>query len=667
MNARALIAVLLWMWLPLTAAHGQEAPAAANQTLSPYFALDGTPDGVETFTLEATKVTANVSGVIADVTVQQTYRNGGTLPIKARYVFPASTRAAVHAMQFQLGDRRVVAKIKEREQASAEFKRAAESGKTASLLEQDRPNVFSMSVANIMPGDRVLVQLSYSELLVPTDGTYQFVYPTVVGPRYANGENRGPTAHDDFVASPYLHQGDAPDTRFALDVNLSTGVPLADVRCATHRITVAQENASLAHVTLTQGRGFAGNRDFILDYRLAGAQIQTGLLLWKGEQENHFLFMVQPPARVETAQIPAREYVFVLDVSGSMYGFPLDTAKQLIRRLIGRLRPTDTFNVLLFSGDAQLMADRSVPATAANVQRAIALIDAQRGGGGTELEAALRQVAALPRTEHVSRSVVVLTDGYIAQERGAFDLITQHVGSTNVFAFGIGSSVNRYLIEGVARAGQGEPFIVTTPDEAAAAAERFGRYIESPLLTEVAVRFDGFDAYDVEPAQQADLFAQRPIVVFGKWRGAAKGTITVSGHNAAGPYLATLPVTELAARAENAALPQLWARARIARLSDFGSDGDAEAVRQVTQLGLRYSLLTQHTSFIAVLERIRNPSGQATDVDQPLPLPVGVSELAVGGDYAAGAEPELPLLLGMLLLGAIVVSWRRARSTARNS
>lgn len=657
MNLRIWLSSLLCLALPLGTAAAQED---TDRTLSPYFFVEGAHDGVEPFALESTQVKANVSGVVADVTVEQTYRNGGTVPIDARYVFPASTRSAVHAMQFTLGNKRVVAKIKERDQAKRDYEDAARSGKTASLLEQERPNVFTMSVANILPGDRVVVQLSYSELLVPTDGVYQFVYPTVVGPRYKDASPPNLDGSDGFVASPYLRLGDVPPTTFSIDVAVSTGVPIAQMRCNTHQVDIAWEDKSMARVQLAPHQGFGGNRDFILDYKLAGQQIQSGLLLYEGPTENHFLLMMQPPARVKAGDIPAREYVFVLDVSGSMYGFPLDTAKALISDLIGHLRPTDTFNVLLFSGDARLMAPQSVPATAENVERAIRVINAERGGGGTELLAALQQVAEIPRGDHVSRSVIVMTDGYIAQERGAFELIAQNLDRTNVFAFGIGSSVNRYLIDGLARVGQGEPFIVTSPEQAKLEARRFRRYIESPVLTEVAVKFNGFDAYDVEPAKQPDLFAERPVVVFGKWRGARGGEIQVTGHSATGAFDEKLQVAQVSARKENAALPQLWARTRIARLSDFALEReDSETVREVTALGLQYSLLTQHTSFIAVLEQIRNPNGDAVNVDQPLPLPAGVSELAVGGEYEQGDEPELMLLLGLVLAAFAFVALRR--------
>jgi Ca-activated chloride channel family protein len=285
---------------------------------------------------------------------------------------------------------------------------------------------------------------------------------------------------------------------------------LADLRSPSHVLNIDRESPSLAHVLLNND---AGNRDFILDYRLSGKEIQSGLLTYEGPKENFFLLTVQPPERIAASEIPPREYIFVLDVSGSMHGFPLNTAKDVLKNLIGRLKPTDTFNVLQFSGGSQLLSPKSIAASPQNVSRAAALIDNLYAGGGTELEAALRTAIQIPRSDFESRSIVVVTDGFIAQEPGVFTLIHDNLKNTNFFAFGIGSSVNRYLIEGIARAGQGEPFIVTKPDEADAAGERFRSYIESPLLTNVRVSYKGFEAYDVEPEIQPDLFAERPVVL----------------------------------------------------------------------------------------------------------------------------------------------------------
>jgi len=630
-----------------------------EKTLSPYFFVNGGPSEVDAFPLKSTHVAANVSGMIADVTVTQVYENLGAVPIHGRYVFPGSTRAAIHGMRIRIGDKSVVARIKERQQAAKEFEEAKAAGKSASLLEQQRPNVFTMSVANILPGDRVEVELRYSEILVPEQGIYQFVYPAVVGPRYSNTPEASAPADSKWVKSPYLHQGEQSPAKLSIHVNLSTGIPLADLRSSSHKPQIDWDSPALARVSLADD---AGRRDFILDYRLSGKEIQSGLLVFESPKENFFLLTVQPPERVASQDIPPREYIFVLDVSGSMHGFPLDTAKEVIRNLIGNLKPSETFNVILFSGGSRVLAPSSLAANSENVARALAVIDRETGGGGTELESALRTAIGLPRSGFVSRSIVVVTDGYIAEERGAFELIHKNLNNTNVFAFGIGSSVNRHLIEGVARAGQGEPFIVTAPSEAIDAGDRFRRYIQSPVLTSIRVNYRGFDAYDVEPQAQPDLFAERPIVLFGKWHGPKQGQIEITGRGATGAFTKVFDVNDSVTRPEHEALPQLWARSRISRLSDFNFQGDdAEAVREVTSLGLTYSLLTKHTSFIAVLEEVRNKTGRGTDVDQPLPLPDGVSELAVG--YGSGAEPGFWFLLAGV--GGVILMLMRVRSRRR--
>jgi Ca-activated chloride channel family protein len=345
-----------------------------------------------------------------------------------------------------------------------------------------------------------------------------------------------------------------------------------------------------------------------------------------------------------------------------MHGFPLDTAKKLLADLTRVLRPTDTFNIVLFADGSRTLTERSLPASPENLQRALRFIGPQSGGGGTELRAAMERAFAIPRLEGVSRSIVLITDGYIEAEKDVFDYVRDHLDRGNVFCFGIGSSVNRYLLEGVARAGQGEPFVVTKPDEAEAAAGAFREYIQSPVLTGIEVSFSGFDVYDVEPAKVPDLFARRPVVVFGKWRGRPQGTIELRGRTGLDPYRASFSPSEAPPREDHRALRYLWARTRIANLSDFGGRGDEAARTAVTQLGLTYNLLTQYTSFIAVEELIRNAGGEGRDVDQPLPLPVGVSDLAVGGTVTGGDEPELAylgLVLVLMLVGSRVLRARR--------
>jgi Ca-activated chloride channel family protein len=417
--------------------------------------------------------------------------------------------------------------------------------------------------------------------------------------------------------------------------------------------------STAAQVSLDDSDPFQGNRDFILRYRLAGNLISSGLLLFQGQDENFFLYMAQPPQRVSSNDIPTREYIFVVDVSGSMDGFPLNTSKQLLRDLIGKLKPTDKFNVVLFAGDSSVLSEKSLEANQENIDRAINLLEQQRGSGGTELLAAVQRAMSLPRDTSVSRSIVLVTDGYISGEQGVFDYIRENLNKCNVFAFGIGSSVNRYLIEGVAKAGMGEPFIVTEPAEAPGVAAKFREYIKSPVLTDIQITSPGFETYDVYPAHMPDLLAQRPVILFGKWRGPVSGTFELHGKTGWGDYATSLDVANVKPEETNRALRYLWARHRISELSDYGSSNVApEDVKEITALGLKYSLLTQYTSFIAVREKIVNPDGQAHDVNQPLPLPLGVSDLAVGDGAETGSEPELIWLLVLSLLVAVTMMIR---------
>lgn len=677
-----------WLWagtlalattalLALTARplHAQEATGPRLKTESPYFFVKSDQPGVDALPLKNTAVDMKISGVIADVTVTQTYRNEGQRAIEAKYVFPGSTKAAVSGLNVRLADRLITAQIREKQQARIEYDTAKKEGKTAALLEQHLPNVFQMNVANILPNDEVKVELRYTELLVPNAGNYQFVFPTVVGPRYNSPQSENASAK--WVAQPVLRAGVPSSAGFQLKVTLDTPMGLKEVRSATHAIDVKKSDEDRhASVALTPTPEPAANRDFVLDYRLAGEKIESGLMLYKGQgdgAENFFLAMVEPPKSVAASAISPRDYIFVVDISGSMHGFPLDTAKTVLERLIGGLRPSDTFNVLLFSGSNKMLSPQSVPATRANVEQALATIQKYSGGGSTELIPALKRVYAEPKAANVSRTVVVVTDGYVTVEREAFELVRKNLSKANLFAFGIGSSVNRHLMEGLARAGMGEPFIITDPIQAPEQAARFRRMVESPVLTNVRATFGGLDVYDVEPAVLPDVLGERPVIVFGKWRpnseGLAQGRVVIEGQSASGPYREEIAVDGRTPQ-NAAALRALWARHRIAALSDQealeGGDGFAKAI---TELGLKYSLLTQYTSFIAVDKVVRNVAPQnAASVDQPSPLPKGVSELAVG--QALGAEvpstPE-PEMLGAVAVVLSMLAMLRRRARRNNA
>lgn len=653
-----------------------------DKLLAPYFIIQGTEDdasSVEHFPLKATDVVTNINGMIAETYVTQTYVNEGDTPINARYVFPTSSSVTVHGMKMVIGNEMITAQIKEKEEAKTEYEEAKSEGKSASLMEQKRPNVFTMDVANIMPGDIVSIELHYTELITPKENTYEFIFPTVVGPRFApptvsggDGDSGSDSAStdDSWVASPYLADGATPPGDYNITVNLSTGVPIAEVTSKTHAIRIYKPDASTAQITLADPDNYAGNRDFILKYKITGESVQSGLVLAGGhgnsrssKEENFFMLTIQPPERFEPEDIPPREYIFVLDVSGSMFGYPLDTAKELIHDLVGNLRETDTFNLILFANETTQLFPSSLPAFPKNVRAAAKLIDEQEGGGGTSLLPALEQAVAIPKEDDTARSIVIITDGYISNESEIISCITDNMDSASFFSFGIGSSVNDYLIKQIAGCGLGESFIVTDREDAAEASARFQSYIEAPLLTDISIDYRGFEVYDVEPAVPSILYASQPIVLFGKWRGKPAGTITITGRAGGEEYSQEIPVNNVTVDMESEAIRYLWARTHLDRIAGYGSIRNDESVKEeITQLGLEYNMVTPYTSFVAVSEVIRNAEGDSTDVDQALPLPQRVSGLAVGGGYRAYSEPEMLLLI---LPAAAAVLLKRKSGSAR--
>ena len=599
---------------------------------SPYFFIPNSDPSVDQFPLLETKAKVNISGVIAYVELTQVYKNEGERTIEAIYVFPLSTKSAIHSMKMEIGNRTIIAKIEERELAQRHYIQAKKEGRVVSLLEQQRPNVFQMKVANIMPKDIVKVTVNYTELLIPEDGVYEFVFPTVVEPRYS-GEITSPTEKNDWIESPYLHQGVEPSYNFDITVNIKAGLPISKIKVISHKVDIDFKSENEAVIRLAKEEKKGGNKDFILRYVLRGKSIQTGLLLYPGEEEKFFLLMAQPPQKITLSDIPPREYLFIVDVSGSMYGFPLEVSKALIKRIINNLREKDYFNILFFSGGSKVLSEEPLPATFENKLKAISMLEAQRGGGGTRILSALRRALSLKKKEGLSRIIVIATDGYVAVEKEVFGLIRKNLDKANFFAFGIGKGVNRYLIEGIARVGRGVPFIATDEKEAKLKAEKFLEYIKAPVLTDIKVEFEGFSAYDVEPSKVSDLFYEKPIVIFGKYK-TAKGKIKITGKTPKGDFVKIIDVSSFKEDKENIALKYLWAREKIAQLSDYRKVG-VDTKKEIIKLGLKYSLMTEFTSFIAI-DTIRRETGEVVTVKQPLPLPEGVSDYAVGGKRIGG-------------------------------
>lgn len=604
-----------------------------DKTISPFFYVECKDSTIEHLPLKSTKVDVSIVGVIADVTIRQRYMNTGTSPIESKYIFPASTKAAVYQLKMVIGNRILTAVIKEKQQAQQEYENAIEQGYTATLLEQDRPNVLQMRVGNILPGDTIDIVLKYTELITPVKGVYEFVYPTVVGPRYFSPSSSDPKDVT-WVEIPYTHEGEAPKSTFHIDVTIDGGMPVSAINCPSHdQVEIKYINQSLAECKLPENDSLSGNKDFVLDYVLSGEKHKAGMLLYSGKDENFFLSMIQPPVLPTTEDINLREYIFILDVSGSMSGFPIETSKKLISEIIQNLKLNEKFNILCFAGGSNFLFNESKVASPENIEKAITFIGSLKGSGGTELLPALQKAISYPTDNQFSRILLIATDGYVTVEKQAFDLIRNNLNKVNFFAFGIGSSVNRYLIEGIAHAGMGEPFIVLNDSEAKEKAELFKSYVSSPVLTKIKARFSGISVFDVEPLTIPDVFSERPILIFGKWKTPLQGSLTlegISGSNFA--YSKKLEFSDYHSTEKNKALSYLWARQKLQQLSDFGStSGEEESKNEIIKLGLKYNLLTMYTSFIAVDSIKRNEGGEMTTVVMPNPMPQGVSDKAIGG------------------------------------
>ncbi|MCH8164700.1 MAG: VWA domain-containing protein, partial [Planctomycetes bacterium] len=846
--------------------------------------------------LKRTDVDVQVSGFFSRVTLTQTYHNPYEKKIEAVYTFPMSHRAAVDRMTMTIGDRVVVGEVKERQLARQIYEAARAQGYVASLLEQERPNIFTQSVANIEPQAEVVVEISYVEILQIKDGAYSFDFPMVVGPRYIPG---APTTSPSIVpaelvmrhglillgpakltvgaagevdelgtlqtgklhallgaAQPIKYPSDAwwgrgdqtggagqpglwyrfeaayadaskefgelytdgtaqlngrwffidrktinemgagfaqdtnqvpdasritpepvrPTTRAGHDITVTitidTGGPgLLDIKSDLHQIVrsdeVMRDDGLVRKVTLALAKKEAiPNRDFVLSWRQTADTIQEATFIHTSKQHGDysggfFTLILQPPDRVEDADVGPRELIFVMDTSGSMSGFPIEKSKEVITRAIDAMRPADTFNIITFAGRTAILWGNPRPATAKNRAEAKAFVESRQGGGGTEMmkaiEAALvqtvgegpqplspwdvanlsadgrtvtmllscgdidvakldvatdeapaatvrlpnddslvvpglephvhirashmlvtgrwttwdgRRVLIVDDARHVDepaqakpmRIVLFLTDGYVGNDMGIINAVKENAHTTRVFSFGIGNSVNRYLLEGMAQAGRGEVEFVLLETDADKAVNRFTKRIETPVLTDIELQFsDGLQVTDLLPSPDAvpDLFDVKPLVIHGRYTTPGKGTLTIRGRTGAGPYTRTIDLDLPETQAEHDVIATVWARAKIEAIMNQDLRAaqqnafPADLQQQIIALGEQFQIMTQYTSFVAVEKSRMTIGGKPVLVAVPIEMPAGVSYEGIFGGVVDREAEEIFLGARLKTLGGI--------------
>lgn len=619
--------------------------------------------------LKKTSVVARLSEVVAEVEVTQRFENTQSEPIEAIYVFPLPENAAVNRMKMTVGERVIEARIDERQRARQTYETAKRQGKTAALLEEERANVFTQSVANIEPGKAIEISIRYVQDLSFDAGVYEFVFPMVVGPRFMGGAKPGepgavspgglrspqpPTIVADAarISPPYVGKGERSGHDISVEVIAEPALATSDFVAVTHKVTSRKDDEGVIHLTLADGDTIP-NRDFVLRYRGDGDKPRGTLLT--SEESGFFTLIVDPPSLDVDTLVGRREVVFVVDISGSMSGTPLVLCKAAMRQALAKLRPVDTFNVITFAGATAKAFPGARPANDANVKAALGFVEEMRAGGGTMMLDAVATALSPDVEKGRDRYVFFLTDGFVGADEQivastrAFVADMEKKGQrAKVFGFGVGSSPNRALLDGLSREGKGVAVYASTRDDPGRGVNQFFRYIDKSVLRDVSIDWGGAKVDQTLPAELPDLFASHPLIVHGKLGGLPSRPPVLHATSATGAVELPIQVVPAKKSLRREVLGALWARSKIAALDVDLASGDASAKESITALGIRYGLVTHFTSFIAVDSKSQVGDGKPTRVEQALDGPEDVDLDAAGGrlmsqptvSFSSGPVPE---------------------------
>ncbi|MEN8209172.1 MAG: TonB family protein [Candidatus Fermentibacteria bacterium] len=605
--------------------------------------------------LEHTSVVIDVSGNLQRATVRQVYGNPYDEVIAAVYTFPLPQSAAVDRMDMWIGDRLIEGKIHERHLAQQIYNEAIEAGQTASLLEQERPNIFTQTVGNILPGDSIVIEISYVAPVEYDDGEYEIVFPMVVGPRFVPGGDLVRRVFDmyevstsvedaDRITPPIVPEGTRTGYDIEVSVNLNPGVAIQEYESLNHEVDTKLSWNGTVTITL-ENEDEIPNRDFVLRYTTAADRIQSGVIAHNSEMGGHFMMILQPDANIDVGEITPKEMFFVVDCSGSMSGQPMDVAKETVRQFVRGMNPNDSFQIMRFSETSSSISRSPLGNTEENVEQGIRYINNMSGIGGTMMIQGIRAAIGYPEDPERMRFVIFLTDGFIGNEAEILGELQRTLGeNTRLFSIGVGSSPNRYIIEGLAEEGRGHAYYVglnEDPDESVAA---IYDKINDPYLVGIDIDWGDLDVHDIYPSRIPDLYAGEPLVIVGQYNGSGTETISLSGTVAGERWGQELSVTLPSREEENDVIATLWARKKIHDLTRDMYDiygymsNDQDIIDEITDTALDYQIMSEYTSFVAVSEEVRTDpdSGEPVTVQVPVNMPDGVSYDGIFGTDSDG-------------------------------
>ncbi len=575
------------------------------------------------FLLKHTEVVADITGMVATLTVTQQFENPFSVPVEGVYVFPLPDDAAVNELLLTAGGRQIRAQIQKREVARRQYEQAKSEGRRAALLDQERPNIFTQSVANLLPHEAVKVTLTFVAPVHFDDGEFLFDFPMVVGPRYIPGQplagqsqGTGTSADSTRVidASRITPPLERDGRDISVTIHLNAGMAIEAMSSSSHRLLASRTSAQTADIVL-DASDRVPNKDLILRWKVSGAERRAALVA-TGGPGGTFALMVMPPAVEAADDIQPKEMVFLVDTSCSMMGPPLEAAKRAMRSALQQMNPADTFMLIDFASTASAFHDSPLLSTPQNVSRALWYLDSLPAAGGSNQLSGIEKALNLPEDPQRLRVVLLMTDGFIGNEREIFTATERLLGRSRLFALGVGTSVNHYLLSRLSELGRGFYQFIRPDEDPEPAVERFVRRIERPVMTDVEVTWDGVEVRDVLPGRIPDLFDAQPLILLGRNIGVGDATVTVKGRVRGKPVEMKVRVSLPAQATGGRGLPVLWARAQIEEFDRLQHAGErADAIEQITTLGLEHHLVTAYTSLVAVGdERVTNVEPQTVAV-----------------------------------------------------